>query len=279
MFCRNRTLLSLFSVIAFASPVAAHYHILLPDKPAANRDEAITFTYRFGHPFEHQLFATQKPASFMLLMPEGHAVEHLSKLERVEEPGAGGNPITSFRCKFTATQRGDHVLMVRSNPVWMPDEKLFFQDTVKVILHVQTQNGWDSVLGSGMEWVPLTRPYGMRAGTIFQAQLTGAPEADRENPVQARRTPGRALPWTLVEVERYNATPPKELPPEEHITRTLKTDPNGIATVTLPEPGWWALTAVREVGTMERAGRNYPLRLRSTLWVYVDGQIPLSPVK
>ena len=52
-----------------------------------------------------------------------------------------------------------------------------------------------------------------------------------------------ALARALVEIERYNAVVPKELPPDEQITRTAKTDPNGIFTCTLTEPGWWCLAA------------------------------------
>src|SRR4051794_18593381 len=88
------------------APGSAHYHILLPEKPSANRDESVTFTYQFGHPYEHQLFATQKPGSVTVLMPEGQTVDLLAKIERVESPGADGNPISSFRWKFTPTQRG-----------------------------------------------------------------------------------------------------------------------------------------------------------------------------
>ncbi len=73
-----------------------------------------------------------------------------------------------------------------------------------------------------------------------------------------------------MEIERYNPTPPKELPPDEHITRTVKTDPSGVATCTLTEPGWWCLTAQRDAGKMEHNRKSYPVRQRTTLWVFVD---------
>jgi hypothetical protein len=73
-----------------------------------------------------------------------------------------------------------------------------------------------------------------------------------------------------VEIERYNADPPKTLPPDEHITRTVRLDPNGVATTTLSEPGWWCLTVSRPQGTRMRDGKSYPLRQRATLWVFVD---------
>ena len=67
-----------------------------------------------------------------------------------------------------------------------------------------------------------------------------------------------------------NAAPPTKLPPDEHITRTVKTDRNGVATATLTESGWWCLTAARTRGTKMRDGKSYPVRQRCTLWVFVD---------
>ena len=47
------------------------------------------------------------------------------------------------RFRFTPESRGDYVLVLQTPPIWMEEEGEFFQDTVKVILHVQAQKGWD----------------------------------------------------------------------------------------------------------------------------------------
>jgi cobalt/nickel transport protein len=252
-----------------ARPGAAHYHILLPDKASVERDTPVRFTLRFGHPFEHQMFRCQKPEAVTVLTPSGRKIDLAVKAES----DAKGETV---EWTYKPAERGDHVMFVRCRPEWMAEEKLFLEDGVKVILHVQTQNGWDAALNAGMELVPLTRPYGLRPGTVFQASVddwaVGSP------PV----FPGSVKPdrsGTLVEVEQYNPTPPKELPPDEFITRTVKTDPNGVATVTLPEPGWWAITAVRDGGTRRKDGQNYPVKVRTTLLVPVDDKVPLTAVK
>ncbi|HEX4588514.1 MAG TPA: DUF4198 domain-containing protein [Gemmataceae bacterium] len=259
-------------ILAWAETGSAHYHVLLPDKSSVERDQPVRFTLRFGHPFEHQMFPCQRPQSVAMLAPDGRWAEFAEKLEK-DQGGA-------FRWDYTPAVRGDHIAFVRCAPEWMADEKIFLEDSVKVILHVQTQNGWDRPVaglfgpgqkpppGVGVDLVPLTRPYGLRAGTVFQVSvLSGIAD------------PARALPGTLVEVERYNPTPPKQLPPDEHITRTAKTDPNGVATVSLPDPGWWAITAVRDGGTRMKDGQSFPAKVRTTLWVPVDNKIPLTPVK
>src|SRR5262249_46557511 len=124
-----------------------------------------------------------------------------------------------------------------------------------VVLHVQAQKGWEAVVGQGFEMTPLTRPYGLEPGMVFQAQAL---------------LDGKPAPRALVEIERYNATPPKQLPADEHITRSVRTDPNGVATCTLTEPGWWSITALRDGGQREHNGKKYPMKQRATLWVYVD---------
>src|SRR5262249_55977711 len=157
---------------------------------------------------------------------------------------------------FRPAERGDYVFALTTPPIWMEEEQEFFHDTVKVVLHVQAQKGWDAAVGQGFEMTPLTRPYGLQPGMVFQAQasLDGEPSA-------------RAL----VELARYNATPPKHLPADEHITRSVRADPNGVATCTLTEPGWWGITAQRETSEQrEYKGKKYPVKQRATLWVYVD---------
>src|SRR5207247_742838 len=89
-----------------------------------------------------------------------------------------------------------------------------------------------------------------------------------------RANTGRTEPLAgaLVEVERFNPKPPAKLPPDEHITRTARTDPSGVVTTTLPEAGWWAITARRDGGGRFREGKMYPMRERVTLWVWVDAR-------
>jgi hypothetical protein len=99
---------------------------------------------------------------------------------------------------------------------------------------------------------------------VFQAQVHEGPGGKETEP-NKQRSPGR-----LVEIERYNATPPKELPADEFITRTVRADPNGVATTTLTMPGWWCLTAQRGAGKKQRDGKMYPVKQRTTFWVFVD---------
>ena len=241
----------------FSGSAAAHYNMLLPQTATAKKGEALTFTYQWGHPFEHQLFDAPSPQSLIVLEPDGKKAELKELLKKTTRKGEV-REVTAYQLPFTPSQRGDHVFILRTPPIWMEEDGEFVQDSVKVILHVQAQKGWDAVASDDFELLPLTRPYGLRPGMVFQAQIH-PPAKDPHKHA-----------GTLVEIERYNETPPAQLPADEHITRTVKTDPNGVATTTLTEPGWWCLTAAKSGGTRMRDGKAYPVRQRCTLWVFVD---------
>lgn len=257
-------------LILFSGTAAAHFNMLLPQSASTKKGETITITYQWGHPFEHQLFDAPQPQSLIVLQPDGKRVELTDKLEKTTRKAginrtrsvSEGNDkdATAYQIRFTPPERGDYVFVLRTPPIWMEEDGEFLQDTVKLVLHVQAQKGWDAVAGD-FELVPLTRPYGLRAGMVFQTETAIRQEQGRiaEN--------GKRM---MVEIERYNAEPPKKLPPDEHITRTVRLDSKGVATTSLNEPGWWCLTVSRPQGTRMRDGKSYPLRQRATLWVFVD---------
>jgi len=250
---------TLIALAIAADRADAHYHLLIPDKPSADRDEAVTFTLRFGHPYECQMFEPKKPKAWTVVAPDGNVVEIMSKVERIDVKES--DKVESYRVKYTPKQRGDHVVCVACDSVWLAEEGMFLDDNVKVVLHVRTQNGWDNALGKALEQIPLTRPYGLRPGCVFQTIVRGPSGITPHGVITITpRSEMQPLPGTLVEIEKYNPVPPKELPPDEHITRAVKTDPNGVATCTLPEGGWWCVTAIRDGAPRERLARIAPSR-------------------
>ncbi|HJT78418.1 MAG TPA: DUF4198 domain-containing protein [Gemmataceae bacterium] len=258
----TRPALALALVGLLAASARAHFNMLLPDKASARKGEPVTFTYQWGHPFEHELFDAPAPQSLLVIDPHGKSSILTAGLERGAVPAAGGAKVTAYRLTFTPEERGDFVLALDAAPIWMEEDQEFLQDSVKVVLHVQAQKGWDNRAGKPFEMAPLTRPYGLEPGMAFQAQVLAE---------------GKPLAGALVEVEHYNPAPPKELPPDEQITRTAKTDANGVVTATLTEPGWWCLTAARDAGTHEHEGKAFPVRQRAIFWVFVDNKPATRP--
>jgi cobalt/nickel transport protein len=246
------------ALVGFIAPSArAHYNMLLPETASVRTGQEVVLLYQWGHPFEHQLFDARKPRRVRVTAPGGKQTDLDKGLEKVTVPAAEGKKVTAYRLRFTPRQRGDYLFTLDTDPIWMKAEKEFFQDTVKVVLHVEDQDGWDASAGQAFELLPLTRPYGLQAGMVFQAQVAHG---------------GKPVPGTLVEIEHYHVFPPRELPADEQITRTAKTDPGGVVTCTLTEAGWWCLTAQRKGGKKEHEGKAYDVRVRTTLWVFVDGK-------
>jgi cobalt/nickel transport protein len=254
-----RTLLFVPFSTFVVSSVGAHYLMLLPSAESGQRDQPATVILQWGHPFEHQLFDAPKPESALLFDPEGKRTDLMKSLEKIGVAGEGGKDVTAWKLTFQPERRGDYTLVVSAPPIWMGEEQFFFQDTVKVVFHVQTQKGWDKPTGAAFELVPMTRPYGLQSGMVFQAQALSE---------------GKPLPGALVETEPYHAVPPKALPADEHMTRQVKTDPNGVLTCTLTEPGWWCIAAERDGGKREHEGKMYPVRQRAIFWVHVDDAKP-----
>src|SRR5437867_3027385 len=118
------------------SPAAAHFNMLLPEKPSAKRGEAVIFTYQWGHPFEHQLFDAPPPEKLLVRTPEDKSNDLTKALERTTVL-SGDKKVTVYRLTFTPEQRGDFVFVLKTPPIWMEQDQEFLQDIVKVALHVQ----------------------------------------------------------------------------------------------------------------------------------------------
>jgi cobalt/nickel transport protein len=180
---------------------------------------------------------------------------------RVEESGSSsgkapeGPSRKEHRFQYTPRERGDHILTAEARPEVEERDRQIVKDHAKVVLHVLSQNGWDRAVGQPLEVVPLTRPYGLRAGSAFHARVL---------------LRGKPLEGAQVEIEKMNPAPPgKDLPEDEFITRTARTAPDGTLITSLDAKGWWAILVKTKDGKETVNGTEYSVELRSTLWVYV----------
>lgn len=243
------------ALLLAAATAGAHYHMLLPDRSSVKTDEEVGFTYRFGHPFEHELFDTAKPEAVYVVAPDGTKTDLTDSLTAFTTDGAGGKKVTGYKFTFTPPKRGDYTFVAVSPAVNVEGEKLPLKDVAKVILHVQTQNGWDQRVleakTAPIEVAPLTRPYGLLPGMGYSFEVESTEGgADR-----------KAMVGCKVEIEKYNRVAPPNLPADEFVTFTARTTKAGSAAVTFIDAGWWGITAVHPDERVQH---------RSTLWVYVE---------
>src|SRR5438876_12003606 len=104
-------------------PARAHYNMLLPETASAKRGDTVAFLYQWGHPFEHQLFEAPAPRSVSVLHPDGKKSDLTDTLEKSSVPAADGKGVTAWRFRFKAEQRGDYVLVLTTQPIWMEEEQ------------------------------------------------------------------------------------------------------------------------------------------------------------
>ena len=253
----------LWSLLFYVTSSEAHYNMLLPDKAWADKGDKVTFTYQFGHPFEHELFDAPKPVALLVFNPRGlkENLDIEKKLTFIKKDALDGKKVAAWQFTFTPAERGDYTFFLKTPPIKVDDDATV-EDIVRVVLHVQTQNGWDLMhrpFQSGVDIWPYTRPYGLLAGMVFKGRIVRLPFEDEFNSRDLQFVNG--LP---IEIEKYTEKSPKKLPPDELITFKTKADPQGFFAATLPEAGWWGVTALTH-----RGPKGMPQQ-RATMWIHVD---------
>ena len=169
MFRRSARFAALLA-LCWQAVAVAHYHMLFPARASAVTDKPVSFVFQFGHPFEHELFDTSVPDKVIVSTPDRQVTALTGTLRKIMVKGADQKDVAAYTFSFTPEKRGDYTCLAYAAPLWMEHEKQFLQDTVKVVLHVQTQTNWDVATG-GFEVVPLTRPYGLEPGMVFQGEI------------------------------------------------------------------------------------------------------------
>jgi cobalt/nickel transport protein len=115
------------------------------------------------------------------------------------------------------------------------------------------EEGWDEPVGLKTEIVPLTRPFGLYAGNLFQGIVM---------------LDGKAVPYSEVEVEYYNKDGKKKAPTDYMITQVVKADKNGVFTYAVPWAGWWGFAALNSSDKkMKYKGLDKDVELGAVIWV------------
>jgi uncharacterized GH25 family protein len=258
-----------FAIFSASQSVFAHYHMLIPDRHSIKNGDKITLVYQFGHPLERELFNVAAPESATVIAPDGKATDVTKQLVKFEIPLEKEMTAIAYKLEWTAPSRGDFIFLFKLAIEYSDEEKTATEDLVQVVIHVDTQNGWDrfpTTVDLKSPIRPLTRPYAVLSNMAFQVEVQW-PDKHAN---------------TTIEYERYSERVPKELPPDEYRTFTAKTGENGVAVVSFPEPGWWSVTAVKKYPkdaerTVEYKGKTFKLESRATMWVPVEAKVPLKP--
>jgi len=238
-----------------SSAAYAHFQMIIPSDEMVSQGESreVSLDVRFTHPFEGHGMNMERPSQFGVLVG-GKKIDLLNTLKEVKVKDRSGKNFTAFTGKYKIERPGDHIFYVEPKPYWEPEEETFIVHYTKVVVNsLGMEEGWDEEVGLKTEIVPLTRPYGLWAGNVFQGIV---------------KLNGKPVPYAVVEVEYFNDEAKIKAPADPMITQVIKADANGVFTYAMPKAGWWGFAALNtDENTMKHDGKDYPVEIGAVLWV------------
>jgi cobalt/nickel transport protein len=233
-----------------ASPCLAHFGMIIPsDSMVMQGDKkTVELELSFSHPFEGQGMEMARPKKFAL-HANGKKQDLLADLKKARVMGH-----TAWLAQYKIIRPGVYAFYMEPEPYWEPAEDSFIIHYTKtVITAFGDDEGWDAEIGLKTEIVPLSKPFGLYAGNVFQGIV---------------KRDGKPVPFAEVEVEYYNKGAKIKAPTAYMTTQTIKADQNGVFTYAVPVSGWWGFAALSQADfTLEHAGEKKDVELGAVIWV------------
>lgn len=246
----SNVLNGLILVILITGTALAHFGVIMPSEDIVEQKDSkkITLKIYFMHPFEQEWLNMEKPKVFGVMFNE-EKTDILNIL--INKKVKGKN---TWQTQFTIKRPGDYIFYLEPQPYWEPAEDKFIAHYPKVVVQaLGKEEGWDKEVGLPIEIVPLTRPYGIWAGNVFQGVV---------------KLNGKPLAFADVEVEYFNESGKVKVPKEPYITQIIKTDANGVFTYAIPRAGWWGFAALQEASyKIRKDGKEYPVEIGGIIWI------------
>jgi len=234
-------------------PANAHFGMVIPSDPMVMPEEKreIDLELSFSHPFEMIGMELVKPKAFSV-HKDG---EQTDLLEKLESAAVMENP--AWKTSYPIQRPGAYAFVMEPKPYWEPAEDSFIVHYTKtVVAAFGDDEGWDAEVGLKTEIVPLSKPFGLYAGNVFQGVV---------------KVDGKPVPNAEVEVEYFNQDQSRTAPTEYMITQTIKADKNGVFTYAAPWAGWWGFAALSTADfTRTHEGEEKPVEIGGVIWVHFE---------
>ena len=222
----------------------AHFLTFLSntDNVTDQKQTKIDFDISFIHPFEQSGMNMEKPEIFVNNKNNKLVLKETKKFEH-----------KAWSSSYDIKTPDVYKFFVQPQPYFEPSEEKFISHVPKLIISsFGLEDGWDEPLGLKYEIIPMTKPFALYSGNLFQGKVlhNGKPAANTE-----------------VEVELYNEFGLKA-PSDAHITQVVKTDENGVFSFVMNHKGWWGFAALIEEGELKHSdGKMYPIENGALIWV------------
>ena len=236
--------------VGYALPAAAHFGMIIPSDTMVMQDDdrSIHLTFSFSHPFEGVGMNLVKPKTCGVVVngtPQNlmNAMAPAQVMQR-----------DAWQLDYAVKRPGVYMFYMEPQPYWEPAEDAFIIHYTKtVVTAFGDDEGWDQPIGLKTEIVPLSKPYGLYAGNVFQGI------------VMLNQKP---VPYAEVEVEYYNQNRSVTAPTDYMITQTIKADGNGAFTYAAPKAGWWGFAALNSADfTIKHDGQDKDVEIGGVIWV------------
>ncbi|MCB5200222.1 DUF4198 domain-containing protein [Loktanella sp. TSTF-M6] len=228
----------------------AHYGMIIPNDAMISQEDgrSVQLEMSFSHPFELLGMELVEPVSFTVTHA-GETTDLLGDLmaaQIMDQPG--------YTLDYPLERPGTYVFAMEPQPYWEPAEDSYIVHYTKTYVSAfDDDEGWDTELGLRTEIVPLSKPFGLWEGNVFQGTVM---------------LEGEPVPYAEVEVEYYNEDGEASVPSELMITQTVKADANGVFTYAAPTDGWWGFAALNTAPeTMAFEGEEKAVELGAVIWV------------
>lgn len=248
-------LTALLVFFGFAGVGQAHFGVLLPERNLVLQgdDPNLKLTLAFCHPMEQKGMTMAKPKAFGVLAGK-EKTDLLSSLQETKVLGE-----TAWQATYAIKKPGVYVFYFDPQPYWEAAEnKYIIHQTKTYVAALGEEEHWDREVGLKAEIVPLTRPFGLYAGNVFQGIV---------------KFKGKPVPFAEVEVEYWNADKKVQAPNDYFVTQVVKADKDGVFTFAVPHAGWWGFAALNEEkGAIPGPdGKKKDAEYGAVLWVnFVD---------
>jgi cobalt/nickel transport protein len=248
--CKTTISILLLTLIV-AAQAWSHFGMVIPSDTMVIQDDSrnVTVALSFSHPFEMVGMDLVKPKVFNVVVAEKQQ-DLKGSLEAIQIMGH-----QAWQAQYPLKRPGVYTFYMEPEPYWEPAEDSFIIHYTKTaVTAFGDDEGWDAELGLKTEIVPLSKPFGLYAGNVFQGIV---------------KLDGKAVPFAEVEVEHYNRQQKYKAPTDYMITQTIKADENGIFTYAAPVSGWWGFAALNSADyQLPHQGENKDVELGAVIWVY-----------
>ena len=167
-------LLALVFLFLASAVAKAHFGMIIPSNEMIMKGDSanISLQLMFWHPFEGHGMELVKPTRFGVVA-KGREQDLLNTLSLQKLKGH-----TIWTTTYRIRRPGVYVFYMEPEPYWEPAEDCYIVHYTKTVVAAYGEDeGWDEPIGLKTEIVPLSKPFGLYAGNVFQGvvMLKGKP--------------------------------------------------------------------------------------------------------